>query len=364
MEILFRRHFWIFHVVFLGLVAFFLARTINTSAGAVLKAKLDSPTATASTSRAKPTRRTRNFEAATDANIFKAKREQVTENPDGAAVCKSDTDCERGVCQDGVCVEGDPSNDLSSALPSSLRARLVGTAVFSEPEFSLASIVDLGGGRNAEADLYSINPCEPEPVVQGDAGPDPIGAARQPCNELMDTAEIKLIDANRVYFFNKTESRYEYLELGVEPEGKGRAVAAKRDDNKEKKPSRKRKGSKLADELGEGISKIDDTRYEIKQESVDKALGNLAGLATQARIVPAFEGGEPVGFKLFSIRPGSLYSKIGIQNGDVISRINGYEINSPDKALEVYQKLKDSKDITVDLKRRGKPMTMTYGIAQ
>jgi histidinol-phosphate aminotransferase len=34
-------------------------------------------------------------------------------------------------------------------------------------------------------------------------------------------------------------------------------------------------------------------------------------------------GGKPVGFKLFSIKPGSLYSKIGLQNGDVINRIRG-----------------------------------------
>ena len=78
--------------------------------------------------------------------------------------------------------------------------------------------------------------------------------------------------------------------------------------------------------------------------------------------MPSFQNGKANGFKLFSIRPDSLYSKIGIQNGDIVQRINGYEMNSPDKALEIYSKLKDSQAITVDIVRRGKAQTMTYQI--
>jgi general secretion pathway protein C len=82
----------------------------------------------------------------------------------------------------------------------------------------------------------------------------------------------------------------------------------------------------------------------------------------QARIVPSFKNGEANGFKLFAIRPGSLYSKIGIQNGDIIHKINGFSMNSPDKALEVYQKLKSARSIDVELTRRGRNQKMTYNI--
>ena len=66
--------------------------------------------------------------------------------------------------------------------------------------------------------------------------------------------------------------------------------------------------------------------------------------------------------KLFSIVPDSLYSKIGIQNGDVIRRINGYEMNSPDKALEIYQKLRDANRIEIELERRGDTLRKSYSI--
>src|SRR5205823_4874116 len=106
------------------------------------------------------------------------------------------------------------------------------------------------------------------------------------------------------------------------------------------------------DDIGKNIKKTGENSYEVQQDEVNKALNNLAELSTQARIVPAFEGGKTVGFKLFSIRPGSLYSKIGLQNGDVITRINGYEMTDPAKGLEIYTKLKDAKSVTVDMKRR------------
>jgi general secretion pathway protein C len=111
-----------------------------------------------------------------------------------------------------------------------------------------------------------------------------------------------------------------------------------------------------------GVRKVSDTRYEIPKRVVDQSLSNLNNIATQARIVPSFKNGVANGFKLFSIQPGSLYSAIGVENGDVIQRINGYEINSPDKALEVYQKLREAQLVTIELERNGLTIRKDYNI--
>jgi type II secretory pathway component PulC len=37
-------------------------------------------------------------------------------------------------------------------------------------------------------------------------------------------------------------------------------------------------------------------------------------------------------------------------------------MTSPDKALEIYAKLKDAQTIQVDLKRRGRDMNMNYSV--
>jgi general secretion pathway protein C len=84
---------------------------------------------------------------------------------------------------------------------------------------------------------------------------------------------------------------------------------------------------------------------------VDKALANLNDLAMQARIMLSFKDGRAQGFTVSAIRPDSLYTRIGVENGDVISRINGYEINSPESALEIYSKLKEAQRVEVELIR-------------
>jgi S1-C subfamily serine protease len=75
-----------------------------------------------------------------------------------------------------------------------------------------------------------------------------------------------------------------------------------------------------------------------------------------ARIVPAIGDGRPAGIKLYGIRPGSHIASLGFQNGDTIARVQGREIGSPDKALEVYALLRDASLIAVELTRRGDPV--------
>ena len=111
-----------------------------------------------------------------------------------------------------------------------------------------------------------------------------------------------------------------------------------------------------------GVTRLSATDYRVERAEVDRSLTNLNEVATQARIVPSFRNGKANGFKLFSIKPGSIYSKIGLQNGDVIQKINGYDMNSPDRALEIYTKLRDATSLTIELLRGGNVQTMNYAI--
>jgi general secretion pathway protein C len=113
---------------------------------------------------------------------------------------------------------------------------------------------------------------------------------------------------------------------------------------------------------GSGIKRLDDHHFQIERSTVNSALSNLNDLAMQARIVPSFKNGQANGFKLFSIRPDSLYSKIGIENGDVIQRINGLDMNSPDKALEAYTKLRNASSLDLQVERGGQTVSYHYGI--
>jgi len=81
-----------------------------------------------------------------------------------------------------------------------------------------------------------------------------------------------------------------------------------------------------------------------------------------ARVVPAVKDGKADGFKLYAIRPSSVYAALGLQNGDTLHKVNNNELTTADKALEVYVKLREAKNIKLEIVRRGKTITIEYRI--
>ena len=111
-----------------------------------------------------------------------------------------------------------------------------------------------------------------------------------------------------------------------------------------------------------GIRAVSEHAYEVPGEDVRDAFARLEELATQARVVPAFREGKPQGFKMFAIRPHSLFAKLGLQNGDIIRRVNGQSLTTPQTALEAFESLRETKHIELDLERGGAPLKKTYDV--
>jgi general secretion pathway protein C len=111
-----------------------------------------------------------------------------------------------------------------------------------------------------------------------------------------------------------------------------------------------------------GIEKHGENEFVIERPEVDKAMENLNQLFTQIRAVPHFQDGKASGFRLFAIRQDSLFEKIGLKNGDIISRINGNELTDPARAMSLIQELRGEGRITVDVNRNRQPTTLSYEI--
>jgi general secretion pathway protein C len=213
--------------------------------------------------------------------------------------------------------EARPPDMTSEPVRTSLHAQLLATVIANRPEWSIATIKDLN--------LSETKICMIGDVFMG--------------------ADVLAIEYLKVILL--VDGHREYLDLSAPSTV---AVAPKPDGDAAPPPT------------GEGIKKLDEHRYQIERSTVNNALSNMNELAMQARIVPSFKNGQPNGFKLFSIRPDSLYAKIGIQNGDVIQRLNGFDMNSPDKALEAYTKLKSANAIDMTVERNGQTVSYHYGI--
>ncbi len=116
------------------------------------------------------------------------------------------------------------------------------------------------------------------------------------------------------------------------------------------------------EELDQGIEKISDTKFNIQRSIVDKVLANQGSIMKTARVIPHEEDGRVVGVKLYGIRRTSLLGKLGVRNGDMLRTINGFDMTSPDTALEAYSRLRTADALSLAVKRQNKEMTIEYNI--
>lgn len=109
-----------------------------------------------------------------------------------------------------------------------------------------------------------------------------------------------------------------------------------------------------------GIRQVKENEYEVRRSSLDAILENQASLMRSARIVPEVRDGQVHGVRLFGLRMGSVLQVLGFRNGDKILRVGGLPIDSPDKALEAYGKVRNADVIEVEIERGGNPISMVY----
>ena len=115
-------------------------------------------------------------------------------------------------------------------------------------------------------------------------------------------------------------------------------------------------------DIASKIQKVSANEFNVDRQVVDKILENQAELMKSARIVPEQENGKVVGIRLFGIRPDTLLGTLGLENGDRLQSINGFDMASPEKALEAYARLRTADHLTVQVNRRGQNQNIDFNI--
>lgn len=207
--------------------------------------------------------------------------------------------------------------------PSTLPLELVGTVVFKNSRYSVALIKERGTNRMA---YYAIG--------------DPI-----------QSAYLRQIDRFRVVLENN--GRLESLELKA-AESK---IASSARLITPSSPGRAGSGDGVAfEELGPG-------RFAVPQSFIDETMANFSQVLTQARMVPNLTPENRTdGFRVFQIKPGSLFEKMGMKDQDVIKRVNGQDLDSFEKATGLFGALRNEKTISIDIVRNGARINYTYEI--
>jgi general secretion pathway protein C len=225
-----------------------------------------------------------------------------------------------GLIPDALVDKNKPSDEREAApVPSQLPLTLMGTLVHSNPAKSIAAI-DIKGKNQVNS--YS------------------------PGREIEGIASIVTVERQKVIIRNLNLNRLEFIEMKKEGSKVAFGGAAKSSDSVKE------------------VRKTGDNTFSINRSDLLKYTNDLSSILMQARAVPNREPGTGAinGFRVLDMQPGSIYEQLGIQRMDVIKSVDGTPVDSPAKAMELYNSLKNSAKLSLQVERNGKTETMTYNI--
>jgi type II secretion system protein C len=115
-------------------------------------------------------------------------------------------------------------------------------------------------------------------------------------------------------------------------------------------------------EMAGPVQMVKKGEYMIDQKAVQLALDNPTQIMMDAKLVPHMIQGKQEGFMLREVRRNGFYDSLGMQNGDVLLRINSFNISNPENALQAFTALRGMDKVQLDIIRNNNRMTLTYQI--
>ncbi len=138
-------------------------------------------------------------------------------------------------------------------------------------------------------------------------------------------------------------------ELLLDENGAKRPVVQKRASRSARRRPPAKRQQRLKDRLealsgkdGQGISKI----------------------LSSARIVPHYENGKMQGMKVDAIKENSIFERIGFQNGDIITEVNGIVVDRLEATSAIFDEFADAESIETAVRRGNKSLTMSANADQ
>jgi len=114
----------------------------------------------------------------------------------------------------------------------------------------------------------------------------------------------------------------------------------------------------------EGMPGADASHFRLEAAFVEQSLGpGFARILESGRLVPHHKDNQMVGFKLIGVKAESLWRRVNLNSGDVITSVNDISMARPDQGFALYQALQDSREIRIEVLKGGAtPATYTVEI--
>ena len=109
------------------------------------------------------------------------------------------------------------------------------------------------------------------------------------------------------------------------------------------------------------IERAGDTTY-IPKNLFNKYKTDVGAIRKSIGVVPYMAGGKLNGFKIRYVKRGSDFDKLGVKRGDVITAINGEQLNNFKVPLEFFNNLDSITAATLTIKRGNEIKELEYEV--
>jgi type II secretory pathway component PulC len=110
-----------------------------------------------------------------------------------------------------------------------------------------------------------------------------------------------------------------------------------------------------------GIENVGN-KFQIKKALLDEKMKDLQSILTQARGIPYNNPDGTMSFKVTEIDPNGIFPYLGIQDGDIITSINGKPIYSLNEVMNLFGRIRNLDQLSLGIKREGSDTTQEYNI--
>lgn len=164
-------------------------------------------------------------------------------------------------------------------------------------------------------------------------------------------AEVGKIDSLKLIFKNLESGECEYIASAEEkpPRTAGKISVMSPGAGK----------AAIKDAKDTGIEN-EGNKFKIKKTLRDDMLNNISEVLTQARAVKIQNPDGSLAFKMTEIVPGSIYSKLNLQNDDIITQINGKKITDFNEIMSLFGRIKEIDQLSLTVSRGGMAQDFDY----
>jgi general secretion pathway protein C len=95
---------------------------------------------------------------------------------------------------------------------------------------------------------------------------------------------------------------------------------------------------------------------EVDEQSIQSVVAqNVSQLSDVIRPTPYFVDGQQQGYRVYPGRNRAQFTALGLRPGDLVKDIDGQALNDPTQAMQIFQTLGSSSEVSVTVERNGQP---------